>query len=326
MRAEEQQSPQQQQQQPQQDAAKQTDASNSDSAEDLEAAASSNEDAFAEAVNSALHSDKHISSEHEQKEAGHIIENRVQAPPQFHLGFPFNAHGLIHAPSNLIPQHAPQPRGVGHSQQFVNVQHHAPQPWPQEQQHLPPPGLHHHHHPQPAPVFHPHPAPLAQPAHAPVFHPEEPIQHHHHQHIEPQALPVHHQPEAHQIQEEPSNIHHHEEHHEEIHDNAVAPIPVNHQPAHVDPEEAWPLSQPDMPKIVHLDVKCEKNLMKVVVEFDRPFNGLIFSKGTCYRIEAEHGRPRSAVWPYGPTHALCFYAAPMTRIDEIFRLHRPRLT
>ncbi|XP_003747507.1 uncharacterized protein LOC100908748 [Galendromus occidentalis] len=290
--AEDQQSLQQQQQQ-QQDQSKQNDASASDSGEDLEMAASSNEDAFADAVNAALHSDKHVSSEHEQKEAGHIIENRVQAPPQFHLGFPFNAHGLIHAPSNLIPQHAPQPRGVGHSQQFVNVQHHAPQPWPQEQQHLPPPGMHHH--PQnglPAPVFHPHPVPMAQQAHAPVFHPEEPVHHHN---IEPQALPVHHQPEAQQIQEEPSNIHHHEEHHEEIHDNAVAPIPVNHQPAHIDPEEAWPLSQPDMPKIVHLDVKCEKNLMKVVVEFDRPFNGLIFSKGhysygSCVHLPAGSGK------------------------------------
>lgn len=26
-------------------------------------------------------------------------------------------------------------------------------------------------------------------------------------------------------------------------------------------------------------MKCEKNLMKVNIEFDRPFNGLVFSKG-----------------------------------------------
>lgn len=41
----------------------------------------------------------------------------------------------------------------------------------------------------------------------------------------------------------------------------------------------WPFPQPETPKIVHLDVKCEKNFMKVSIEFDKPFNGLIFSKG-----------------------------------------------
>lgn len=34
-----------------------------------------------------------------------------------------------------------------------------------------------------------------------------------------------------------------------------------------------------MPKIIHLDVKCEKNLMKVSIEFDKPFHGIVFSKG-----------------------------------------------
>ncbi|XP_035209892.1 uncharacterized protein LOC118184338 [Stegodyphus dumicola] len=43
--------------------------------------------------------------------------------------------------------------------------------------------------------------------------------------------------------------------------------------------EPWPLPMPDMPKIIHLDVKCEKNLMKVSIEFDKPFHGIIFSKG-----------------------------------------------
>ncbi|XP_076333547.1 uncharacterized protein LOC143237814 [Tachypleus tridentatus] len=41
----------------------------------------------------------------------------------------------------------------------------------------------------------------------------------------------------------------------------------------------WPLPQPEMPNIVHLDVKCEKNLMKVAIDFDKPFHGIIFSKG-----------------------------------------------
>lgn len=44
-------------------------------------------------------------------------------------------------------------------------------------------------------------------------------------------------------------------------------------------DDQWPLSSPETPKIVHLDVKCEKNLMKVSIEFDKVFNGVIFSKG-----------------------------------------------
>ena len=46
----------------------------------------------------------------------------------------------------------------------------------------------------------------------------------------------------------------------------------------------WPIASnsqagsSDRAKVTHLDVKCEKNLMKVAIEFDRPFNGVIFSK------------------------------------------------
>ncbi|XP_013791500.1 uncharacterized protein LOC106475359, partial [Limulus polyphemus] len=57
----------------------------------------------------------------------------------------------------------------------------------------------------------------------------------------------------------------------------------------------WPLPQPEMPKIVHLDVKCEKNLMKVAVDFDKAFHGIIFSKGhynygSCVYLPAGSGR------------------------------------
>ena len=50
-----------------------------------------------------------------------------------------------------------------------------------------------------------------------------------------------------------------------------------------------------MPRIVSLDVKCEKNLMKVFIEFDKPFNGVIFSKGhynnvNCVHVPAGLGR------------------------------------
>ncbi|XP_064457096.1 uncharacterized protein LOC135367932 [Ornithodoros turicata] len=46
-----------------------------------------------------------------------------------------------------------------------------------------------------------------------------------------------------------------------------------------EPGDPWPLGRPDMPQIKSLNVKCEKNHMKVFLEFDRPFHGMIFSKG-----------------------------------------------
>lgn len=60
-------------------------------------------------------------------------------------------------------------------------------------------------------------------------------------------------------------------------------------------EEQWPKAQPDMPKITSLDVTCEKNLMKVFIEFDKPFYGIIFSKGhysdvNCVHLPAGLGR------------------------------------
>jgi hypothetical protein len=57
--------------------------------------------------------------------------------------------------------------------------------------------------------------------------------------------------------------------------------------------EVWPLLAPDTPKIIHLDVKCEKNLMKVAVEFDKPFNGIIFSKGHYSHGNCVHLNPNS---------------------------------
>jgi hypothetical protein len=43
-----------------------------------------------------------------------------------------------------------------------------------------------------------------------------------------------------------------------------------------------------MPKITSLDVTCEKNLMKVMVEFDKPFYGIIFSKGHYSDVNCVH--------------------------------------
>ncbi|KAF2356647.1 Zona pellucida domain [Trinorchestia longiramus] len=69
-------------------------------------------------------------------------------------------------------------------------------------------------------------------------------------------------------------------------------------PTALGPVEQWPSSAPDMPQIVALDVKCEKNLMKVRIEFDKPFNGIIFSKGYyssvhCVHLPAGLGRTHS---------------------------------
>jgi len=63
---------------------------------------------------------------------------------------------------------------------------------------------------------------------------------------------------------------------------------------HNDP---WPLGRPDMPQIKSLNVKCEKNHMKVNMEFDRPFYGMIFSKG-------HYSDPKCVHLPPGSGHLL----------------------
>ncbi|XP_034949871.1 uncharacterized protein [Chelonus insularis] len=57
--------------------------------------------------------------------------------------------------------------------------------------------------------------------------------------------------------------------------------------------ESWPVSIPDMPKIVSLDVKCEKNSMKVFLGFDKPFFGIVFSKGHYSNSNCVHLSPGS---------------------------------
>lgn len=52
--------------------------------------------------------------------------------------------------------------------------------------------------------------------------------------------------------------------------------------------DAWPVPMPDMPKIISLDVKCEKNLMKVYIGFDKPFYGIVFSKGHYSNVNCVH--------------------------------------
>lgn len=59
--------------------------------------------------------------------------------------------------------------------------------------------------------------------------------------------------------------------------------------------EIWASPVTDTPKIVALDVKCEKNGMKVHIQFDKPFFGIVFSKGhysnnNCVHLPAGLGR------------------------------------
>jgi hypothetical protein len=59
-------------------------------------------------------------------------------------------------------------------------------------------------------------------------------------------------------------------------------------------DDAWPLSTPaDQPQIKNLQVQCEKTHMRVNVEFDRPFYGMIFSKGHYSEASCVHVRPGS---------------------------------
>ncbi|XP_021963328.1 uncharacterized protein LOC110858766 [Folsomia candida] len=54
-------------------------------------------------------------------------------------------------------------------------------------------------------------------------------------------------------------------------------------------DPSWPAGPDgDTPKIVSLEVKCEKNVMRVFVAFDKPFFGVIFSKGHYHNVACIH--------------------------------------
>ncbi|XP_049949616.1 uncharacterized protein LOC126457397 [Schistocerca serialis cubense] len=67
-----------------------------------------------------------------------------------------------------------------------------------------------------------------------------------------------------------------------------APPPLPGLPG---PDDPWPLATPDMPQIKHLQVQCEKTHMRVNIEFDRPFYGMIFSKGFYSDPHCVHLKP-----------------------------------
>lgn len=52
--------------------------------------------------------------------------------------------------------------------------------------------------------------------------------------------------------------------------------------------ELWASPITDTPKIVALDVKCERKGMKVFLQFDKPFYGIVFSKGHYSNINCVH--------------------------------------
>ncbi|XP_052867341.1 uncharacterized protein LOC128273423 [Anopheles cruzii] len=57
-------------------------------------------------------------------------------------------------------------------------------------------------------------------------------------------------------------------------------------------DDPWPLSATnDSPQIKHLQVQCEKTHMRVNIEFDRPFYGMIFSKGFYSDPHCVHLKP-----------------------------------
>jgi hypothetical protein len=54
------------------------------------------------------------------------------------------------------------------------------------------------------------------------------------------------------------------------------------------------LSQPDLAKITNIQVQCEKTSIRVSIDFDRPFFGMVFSKGhfsdhTCIHLQPGSG-------------------------------------
>jgi hypothetical protein len=52
--------------------------------------------------------------------------------------------------------------------------------------------------------------------------------------------------------------------------------------------DIWAAPVPEQPKIIALDVKCERHGMKVFLQFDKPFFGIVFSKGHYSNINCVH--------------------------------------
>ncbi|KAL1123393.1 hypothetical protein AAG570_002474, partial [Ranatra chinensis] len=75
------------------------------------------------------------------------------------------------------------------------------------------------------------------------------------------------------------------------HRGVYGPPAQGYAGAGLGPDDPWPLATPDMPQIKHLQVQCEKTHMRVNIEFDRPFYGMIFSKGFYSDPHCVHLKP-----------------------------------
>ena len=74
----------------------------------------------------------------------------------------------------------------------------------------------------------------------------------------------------------------------------LASYPPQGAPIGPAPEDQWPIgAAADQPQIKNLQVQCEKTHMRVNIEFDRPFYGMIFSKGHYSDPNCVHVRPGS---------------------------------
>ncbi|RWS22497.1 uncharacterized protein B4U80_05301, partial [Leptotrombidium deliense] len=94
--------------------------------------------------------------------------------------------------------------------------------------------------------------------------------------------------------------------------NSLHVPPQNSENTH---DELWPLGRPEVSQIKSLNVKCEKNHMKVNIEFDRPFYGMIFSKG-------HYSDPKCIHLPSGTGHLVANFdiflgACGMASSDQI---------
>ena len=57
----------------------------------------------------------------------------------------------------------------------------------------------------------------------------------------------------------------------------------------INSQSAWEQSQPsNMAMIKDLQVQCEKDMMRVRILFDRPFYGMVFSKGHYSNVNCVH--------------------------------------
>lgn len=83
----------------------------------------------------------------------------------------------------------------------------------------------------------------------------------------------------------------HQSVHPQLHSGKIHPNEISDEKqlsAASSTNELWASPVTDTPKIVALDVKCEKKGMKVFVQFDKPFYGIVFSKGHYSNINCVH--------------------------------------